>query len=93
MFSILGNTTNLIFHIKHDHKQLVPGPDEPVRDKQNMVQPKIDLAVSRQHIPKERQAKLDDIVLKLVISKSLPLSLISNEIFKEFVSELDPRYY
>jgi hypothetical protein len=92
MFSISGNTTNLVFHIKHEHKELIPQADEPVRDKHNMLQPKIQIAVTRQYLPHERQSCLNDLLLKLIVIKSMPLSLISNDAFKKFVSVLEPRY-
>jgi hypothetical protein len=39
---------------------------------------------------RERKRALDDALMKLVVGKVLPLSLVDNQFFKTFVSLLDP---
>jgi len=89
-----GNTTNLVFHITHQHKDLLDKEDKPlpVPDKQNKVQRKLTSFGPIKHLSRERADKVDDLLLKMIVGKSLPVSLVSSEQFKNFIEELEPRY-
>jgi hypothetical protein len=38
---------------------------------------------------KEKQNNIDELLLKLLVGKALPLSLVENKFFKDFVKELN----
>lgn len=105
---IVGNTTNLQWHIDHDHNAqstptqatLSTNPSTRVRAVSSLssqcktlaVQPKITSVMVDAKISISRQNNIDGALMKLLVGKVLPLSLVDNPLFKEFVNLLDPRY-
>ncbi|WAQ99568.1 ZBED1-like protein [Mya arenaria] len=83
-----GNTTNFQFHLQHDHPHDSTG--EMKKATKQPVQAKLSFAPPR--LNSDRQAILDDALLKLLVGKVLPLSLVENKHFKTFVDLLDNRY-
>lgn len=93
-FFFTGNTTNLQFHLDSQHKLKAP--------EEKSTQPKIDQfnkdakesseRFVSPRLSKTKQDQIDDALLKLMIGKVLPFSLVENEKFKEFVRLLEPRY-
>lgn len=40
----------------------------------------------------ERKGYIDNCLMKMIVGKVLPPSLVDNEFFREFVKALEPRY-
>ncbi|KAJ8286540.1 hypothetical protein GJAV_G00040340 [Gymnothorax javanicus] len=84
-----GNTTNLLFHHEHDHKEHAT----PSTGKAKLTQPTIDQGMQAPcKMPAEKQDQITDALLQLFMKKVLPFSLVEHESFIKFVSLLDPRY-
>ena len=56
------------------------------------VQPTITSRMMDSKISKARQAAIDDALLKLLVGKVLPLSLVDHPLFHRFLNLLDSRY-
>ncbi|WAQ97956.1 LOW QUALITY PROTEIN: ZBED1-like protein [Mya arenaria] len=82
-----GNTTNLAFHLDHDHKGNMT--DRPETSKPVLVQQKIHTYNTGTVQPR---MKIDDILLQLIVNKILPLSLVENQYFVKLLGLLDARY-
>lgn len=82
----------MMFHLDREHKNL--GEEEKTSEKP--TQSKISAWCSGPSVPSRMTAKekagIDDALMKLLIKKSLPVSLVDNEHFREFVALLDERY-
>ncbi|XP_060567575.1 E3 SUMO-protein ligase ZBED1-like [Ruditapes philippinarum] len=86
-----GNTTNLLFHIDHDHKRTASG-DENNNIKKAPTQPTIQALIANPgRLTQKSRTNLDDALLKLIVGKALPISLVKNPHFIEFTKLLDPR--
>lgn len=86
MCFILGNTTNFQFHIDKEHVGIASGvktPKAPVPITSFTGQ----LALGK--ISSERQKQIDDALNKLIVRKVLPVSLVDNKYFLQFVHLLD----
>ncbi|XP_033725237.1 zinc finger BED domain-containing protein 1-like [Pecten maximus] len=102
-----GNTTNFMSHIRNEHS-LPKGTDNTPKVKTNttttgtcihtptrkprQVQSTLNFPSQESKLGNERKKALDDRLMKMVIGKVLPTSLVDNCYFKEFVQLLDPRY-
>lgn len=89
-----GNTTNLQQHLDKHHRSestetTLKSAPRKVENKQ-YFQPKIDHPVTKP-ISHEKKKKLDDLTLKLMVGKVLPMSLVDNKHFKALLNELEPR--
>jgi len=89
IYILSGNTTNLVFQITHQHKELLDKKDKPlpVPNKQNKVQTKLTSFGPIKHLSRERV-----LLLKRIVGKLLPVSLVSSKQCKNFIKELEPRY-
>ena len=90
---IAGNTTNLQFHLDHEHSDLSTKSSAEGSGSQKKIQLKLDqhktFPVGR--LSTKRQNDLTEALMKLVVSKVLPLSLVENKEFRTFVEMLEPR--
>lgn len=102
-----GNTTNLQFHLDNEHRDLrkMKGIVEKAQTSSSTV---TELTVpSKQHsqprinsmmvnftgrLPKSKQDGITNQLLKLIVGKALPLSLVKSKYFLEYTELLDPRY-
>lgn len=92
-----GNTTNLQFHLDHEHRDLkeATGASSTACGKQKAAhQLNIKEAFTKpnERMSANKQKEIDNALMTLMIKKVLPLSLVDHESFKTFVSLLDPRY-
>ena len=95
-YLIAGNTTNFQFHLETHHKLSTGLSQNDEKSKQaGGTQRKIDKVYK--NIParftQTQQNNIDDALMQLMVSKVLPLSLVENEKFLNFVGLLDSRYY
>ena len=84
--------------MKVDHKHLLArnDPSEPSRDKEGKIQPKINASFqvplsATKSLSSEKTSTLDDMLMKLIVGKALPLSLLDHDLFKTFIGQLEPR--
>ena len=91
---LAGNTTNMMFHLDHEHKEEKSGSEvKPI--KAATSQPKINTwcggATPGRLTQKDKDA-IDDALMKLLVKKALPTSLVDNPFFRDFVALLEPRF-
>ncbi|KAL5022683.1 hypothetical protein ScPMuIL_001838 [Solemya velum] len=98
-YAFKGNTTNLQFHLDHDHRDLGSAVTSAVQKQQKLHnlanQPTIQgiLQSTRSSaLPVAIQKDIDNSLMKIMVGKVLPLSLVDSEYLKTFVSKLDSRY-
>ena len=83
------------FHLDHDHKDLhKPEVIKAGKLSKGANQPSMTAFMTTAKEDRLSKKKVDDIteaLLKLLVKKSLPFSLVDNEFFTDFVALLEPR--
>jgi hypothetical protein len=94
-----GNTTNLMAHLNQAHLEEMPGVVPKKKKTQcqtKLTQPTTSsqsfISASTCTMNNDRRKTLNDALIKLLAGKILPLSLVDNELFKNFIKLLDPRF-
>ena len=86
----------MIHHVDHEHSDLhKPKVDTVAKTKPLLMQPKLEFYTRKTQadkLTKKEKEKLDDTLMKMVVSKSLPLSIVDHVFFREFVALLDSRF-
>lgn len=92
----LGNTTNLQYHLEKHHRHETDAPTSSIKNPvKKMFQPKVNTVTQsncKGKLSSEKNKKLNDLTLKFIVGKALPISTTDNEHFKALVKELDPRF-
>jgi hypothetical protein len=91
--SISGNTTNFWKHIETEHE------DEQLKDvtsasesKKPLPQQNIMQSYVNGKMSMKRQSEIDDSLVKFISGKVIPVSVVDNVLFREFIAKLDGRY-
>lgn len=88
-----GNTTNMMAHLNQAHPSDKTGNVSGKKTKVNQTKLTHSSAfVTAAAMSKDRKTILNDALIKLLTGKVLPLSLLDNTLFKDFIKLLDPRY-
>ncbi|XP_053403224.1 E3 SUMO-protein ligase ZBED1-like [Mercenaria mercenaria] len=102
-----GNTTNFKMHIESEHSLpkdhnssrvrsstsgVKPGTFETVIEHKQLTLPCLLGNTKSPKLGMERKQNIDQALMKLVVGKVLPPSLVENQYFTDFTKNLEPRY-
>ncbi|XP_045202298.2 E3 SUMO-protein ligase ZBED1-like [Mercenaria mercenaria] len=102
-----GNTTNFKMHIESEHSLpkdhnsssvrpstsgVKPGTSETVIEHKQLTLPCLLGNTKSPKLGMERKQNIDQALMKLVVGKVLPPSLVENQYFTDFTKNLEPRY-
>lgn len=90
-FSYCGSTTTLKYHLQTVHSNLVSAstPSTPVTKKS--TQPTLS-TFGQRNFSEARQEKATALLTKFIVKNMLPLSLVDDPSFTEFINFLEPQY-
>ena len=85
------------FHLDHEHRAeasaTILGPTEPPKKKRRSIQTTLlpGGVPATQRLSTTKSTTLDNLLMRLMTVKVLPLSLVDHPDFRAFVAELDTR--
>ena len=93
LFHVSGNTTNMNSHLRTEHKnEMMPMNQSHSATGKSKEQPKVaSYFTAAPAFSKDKQNQIDDVLMKLLVKKCLPLSLVDHELFRELLGLLEPR--
>ncbi|XP_048753925.2 E3 SUMO-protein ligase ZBED1-like [Ostrea edulis] len=86
-----GNTTNFKNHIDSEHGGSLP-KNMPTKQHQPSIDTFVNSNTQKGKLNVDRQHKIDDSLNKLIVGKVIPISIVENVYFRDFVALLEPRY-